>query len=209
MNPVYKGLIYKDFLHLKDSFAVLAVIFLVMSFIVGFGGGGVALYVMLMVLAVKMVESTLIYDDTNQWDSFVLTTPISRKAIVRSKYLLQILIIAAASLLASAAFLLMTQMISAITGDSWILAMLILGFGYAIIYSSAIIPLYLKFGTEKARIISYAVLILVAAVYAVTAGALLFSGLPNSVLCGTAAVSLAVFGLSYQVSQRIYAKKEF
>ena len=209
MNSAYKGLLYKDLFHLRGSFAVVAVLFLVMTLILGIGGGVFALYVMLMVLAVKMIESTLIYDETEQWDSFVLTTPVSRSVVIRSKYLLQIIFIAAASFLASVVFLLFTLFIPAFAGDAVIYQMLILGFGYSLVYSSVIIPLYLKVGAEKSRIISFAVLILVAAVYALTVGTLVFSESVVVVFCGTAVVSFAAFGASYMLSQKIYAKKEF
>lgn len=104
----YKGLFYKDLFLIKEAFPIvaLAVLFLLFSITLGFTGGFLALCIMLLVFAVKVVESTLIHDETDGWDSFVLTAPVSRKEIVRSKYLLQILFLAGAFLVSAVILLL-------------------------------------------------------------------------------------------------------
>ncbi|MBP3444155.1 MAG: ABC-2 transporter permease, partial [Methanocorpusculaceae archaeon] len=134
-KTVYKGLIYKDLFLLKEAFpiAALAVLFLLFSITLGFAGGFLALCIMLLVFAVKVVESTLIYDETDGWDSFVLTAPVSRKEIIRSKYLLQILFLAGAFLL-SAVLLLLISLIPQFDGEEWLYIMLIVGFCYALVY---------------------------------------------------------------------------
>ena len=214
MNPIYKGLIYKDLFLLKEAFPIiaLAVLFLLFTIIFGFSGGALALLIMLLVFAVKVVESTIVYDETDQWDSFVLITPLSRKEIIRSKYLLQIIFLAMAFLICSVLFLAASLLIPVLSGEFWIFTMMVVGFCYALIYGSITIPVFLKFGGQKARYIAFALLVFAAGAYGVTFGFSMFlefaaSAIP--LLAGMFAVSLAVFGLSYQVSQRIYAKKEF
>ena len=212
-KTVYKGLIYKDLFLLKEAFpiAALAVLFLLFSITLGFTGGFLALCIMLLVFAVKVVESTLIYDETDGWDSFVLTAPVSRKEIIRSKYLLQILFLAGAFLL-SAVLLLLISLIPQFDGEEWLYIMLIVGFCYALVYGAVVIPVYLKFGQHTSRYVAFVILIVVAGLFGVTFGFSMFMEFAAStipLLIGILAVSLAAYGASYLVSQNIYAKREF
>ena len=212
-KTVYKGLIYKDLFLLKEAFpiAALAVLFLLFSITLGFAGGFLALCIMLLVFAVKVVESTLIYDETDGWDSFVLTAPVSRKEIIRSKYLLQILLLAGAFLL-SAVLLLLISLIPQFDGEEWLYIMLIVGFCYALVYGAVVIPVYLKFGQHTSRYVAFVILIVVAGLFGVTFGFSMFMEFAAStilLLIGILAVSLAAYGASYLVSQKIYAKREF
>ena len=212
-KTVYKGLIYKDLFLLKEVFpiAALAVLFLLFSITLGFAGGFLALCIMLLVFAVKVVESTLIYDETDGWDSFVLTAPVSRKEIIRSKYLLQILFLAGAFLL-SAVLLLLISLIPQFDGEEWLYIMLIVGFCYALVYGAVVIPVYLKFGQHTSRYVAFVILIVVAGLFGVTFGFSMFMEFAASTipyLIGILAVSLAAYGASYRISQKIYAKREF
>ncbi len=211
---MYKGLLYKDVLLLKEAFPILslAVLFLLFIIIFGFSGGFLALCIMLLVFSVKVVESTLIYDETDGWDSFVLTTSLSRKEIIRSKYLLQVIFLSAAFLIASTLFLIVMLLVPPLSGETWLFPMMVIGFGYALVYGAISIPVYLKFGGHKARYISFVLLVFAAGMYGVTFGVGMFLEFAASViplLIAVITVSLAVFGVSYLVSQRIYAGKEF
>ena len=212
-TSIYKGLIYKDLFLLKEAFPIvaLAVLFLLFTIILGFSGGFLALCIMLMVFAVKVVESTLIYDETDGWDSFVLTAPVSRKEIVRSKYLLQILFLAGAFLV-SAVILLLISLVPMFSGEEWLFLMLFVGFCYALVYGAVVIPIYLKFGQHTSRYVAFAILVVVAGLYGATFGITMFLEFAASTvpfLIGVLVISLAAYGVSYLVSQRIYAKREF
>ena len=212
-KSIYKGLIYKDLFLLKEAFPIvaLAVLFLLFTIILGFSGGFLALCIMLMVFAVKVVESTLIYDETDGWDSFVLTAPVSRKEIVRSKYLLQILFLAGAFLV-SAVILLLISLIPMFSGEEWLFLMLFVGFCYALVYGAVVIPIYLKFGQHTSRYVAFAILVVVAGLYGATFGITMFLEFAAStipLLIGVLVLSLAAYGVSYSVSRKIYAKREF
>ena len=212
-KSIYKGLIYKDLFLLKEAFPIvaLAVLFLLFTIILGFSGGFLALCIMLMVFAVKVVESTLIYDETDGWDSFVLTAPVSRKEIVRSKYLLQILFLAGAFLI-SAVILLLISLVPMFSGEEWLFLMLVVGFCYALFYGAVIIPIYLKFGQHTSRYVAFAVLVVVAGLYGATFGITMFLEFAAStipLLIGVLVLSLAAYGVSYSISRKTYAKREF
>ena len=212
-KSIYKGLIYKDLFLLKEAFPIvaLAVLFLLFTIILGFSGGFLALCIMLMVFAVKVVESTLIYDETDGWDSFVLTAPVSRKEIVRSKYLLQILFLAGAFLI-SAVILLLISLVPMFSGEEWLFLMLFVGFCYALVYGAVVIPIYLKFGQHTSRYVAFAILVVVAGLYGATFGITMFLEFAAStipLLIGVLVLSLAAYGVSYSISRKIYAKREF
>ena len=212
-KSIYKGLIYKDLFLLKEAFPIvaLAVLFLLFTIILGFSGGFLALCIMLMVFAVKVVESTLIYDETDGWDSFVLTAPVSRKEIVRSKYLLQILFLAGAFLV-SAVILMLISLIPMFSGEEWLFLMLFVGFCYALVYGAVVIPIYLKFGQHTSRYVAFAILVVVAGLYGATFGITMFLEFAAStipLLIGVLVLSLAAYGVSYSISRKIYAKREF
>lgn len=212
-KSIYKGLIYKDLFLLKEAFPIvaLAVLFLLFTIILGFSGGFLALCIMLMVFAVKVVESTLIYDETDGWDSFVLTAPVSRKEIIRSKYLLQILSLAGAFLI-SAVILLLISLVPMSSGEEWLFLMLFVGFCYALVYGAVVIPIYLKFGQHASRYVAFAILVVVAGLYGATFGITMFLEFAASTvpfLIGVLAISLAAYGVSYSISRKIYAKREF
>ena len=212
-KSIYKGLIYKDLFLLKEAFPIvaLAVLFLLFTIILGFSGGFLALCIMLMVFAVKVVESTLIYDETDGWDSFVLTAPVSRKEIIRSKYLLQILSLAGAFLI-SAVILLLISLVPMFSGEEWLFLMLFVGFCYALVYGAVVIPIYLKFGQHTSRYVAFAILVVVAGLYGATFGITMFLEFAAStipLLIGVLVLSLAAYGVSYSISRKIYAKREF
>lgn len=212
-KSIYKGLIYKDLFLLKEAFPIvaLAVLFLLFTIILGFSGGFLALCIMLMVFAVKVVESTLIYDETDGWDSFVLTAPVSRKEIIRSKYLLQILSLAGAFLI-SAVILLLISLVPMFSGEEWLFLMLFVGFCYALVYGAVVIPIYLKFGQHASRYVAFAILVVVAGLYGATFGITMFLEFAAStipLLIGVLVLSLAAYGVSYSISRKIYAKREF
>jgi hypothetical protein len=90
--------------------------------------------------------------------------------------------------------------------------MLFVGFCYALVYGAVVIPIYLKFGQHTSRYVAFAVLVVVAGLYGATFGITMFLEFAASTvpfLIGVLAISLAAYGVSYLVSQKIYAKKEF
>ncbi|MBP3443666.1 MAG: ABC-2 transporter permease, partial [Methanocorpusculaceae archaeon] len=112
----------------------------------------------------------------------------------------------------SAVLLLLISLIPQFDGEEWLYIMLIVGFCYALVYGAVVIPVYLKFGQHTSRYVAFAVLVVVAGLYGATFGISMFMEFAAStipLLIGILAVSLAAYGASYLVSQKIYAKREF
>ncbi|MBC3886989.1 ABC-2 transporter permease [Acetobacterium paludosum] len=210
-----KGLILKDFINLGRSFksvgvalVALAIIFIPMgneSFISG----------MIVLMFAMMVITTMSYDDTAKWDTYALTMPITRKEVVRSKYLLLLMLDLTGVVLALAlAFVGSFLKGTGITVETLLGILIILMI--AVIFGSALIPLIYKFGPEKARLmivlcaaIPTAVLLIVAKLNVP------FPAIGNEetvfgiIMIAMALISLVIFFASYFISVKIYQKKEF
>ena len=90
--------------------------------------------------------------------------------------------------------------------------MLFVGFCYALVYGAVVIPIYLKFGQHASRYVAFAILVVVAGLYGATFGITMFLEFAASTvpfLIGVLAISLAAYGVSYSISRKIYAKREF
>ena len=98
-----------------------------------------------------MFLSTFSYDDFNKWNAYAITLPVSRKNIVKSKYISTIIIIMVSSLFG----LLISYLISMLPSQSLDLKYVVEEFlssllGVVIIVS-IMFPMIFKFGIEKAR----------------------------------------------------------
>lgn len=142
-----RGLILKDILNLKREMYIF-VIFIVFYGAMSFTTGDNTMFVYIMALfAMMMPISSVSYDDKAMWDKYALTMPISRKDIVLSKYLLGYIGIAVISVVLFI-YLLVTG--GKIEGGILTIAGAI---GLCILFESITLPIIIKFGSDKARIL--------------------------------------------------------
>lgn len=209
------GLMKKDLYLLKASLKArsMILVMLVIYFVAIGSGDSIFTFIPTYIVFMSML-STFSYDEYNQFDAFAVSLPNGRKNVVRAKYVVTLLISAITALL--------TVLISGVAGlifgrglelsgllESFIGAMCALLILQALFY-----PLIFKFGINKGRVMVF--------VLAMAVGALIFllsqmNGLPKidaGILDRYFAVLmplllLALMGLSYLISQRIYGKKQF
>ena len=209
------GLMKKDLYLLKASLKArsMILVMLVIYFVAAGSGDSIFTFIPTYIVFMSML-STFSYDEYNQFDAFAVSLPNGRKNVVRAKYVVTLLISAITALL--------TVLISGVAGlifgrglelsgllESFIGAMCALLILQALFY-----PLIFKFGINKGRVMVF--------VLAMAVGALIFllsqmNGLPKidaGILDRYFAVLmplllLALMGLSYLISQRIYGKKQF
>lgn len=169
----------------------------------------------ILVLIAMLVTSSVVADDAVKWPMYVLTMPVTRRQMVREKYLLMLLFsvagVAFSGLYSAAAGLLQGNF------DPGVSAMLIgLVLGFSLLINSVLLPVLLFFGGERAKYLMLAVYGIPVMVFAVLGGA----GLLNAPLAwmeahwalavlGVLAIGCAAFAVSYLVSQRLYRKKEW
>lgn len=156
---------------------------------------------------VSMIPFTLgAYDEKSKWNIYCDTFPVSRKAVVSSRYVLTLIFVGATLILSIVSYIVSTFISNGFDARSYlsIVAMMLL---VSFVNTSVILPIYFKFGTEKARII-----------YMVGVGAT--TGITMGVSVGMSddltainpfvwiMISLALYGLSWIVSINLYENKE-
>ena len=204
------GLIYKDFLALKGHLTTYLVFFLV------YGGlclSGVftasVLCGMVVLMSLITPMTTVTSDDVSRWNRFAIATPACRRGVVTGKYLFTLLVT-----LASTVFVSLLLVVLALAGG---LEEALACAGIALIMNAVALPLLLKFGAEKARMVSMALFLLVFAGFALLGLAadrgLALPAPPAWVLTALpgllAILAVGGFALSYCIAQAIYARKEF
>lgn len=159
-----KGLLVKDFrfvLGQKSSLLIavgLGLYFLVTGTDMSFA------FIFTMMLACILATSSISYDNMDNGMSFMLTLPIQKKTYVVSKYILSMVVV----LVLGAVVLLMNVIGSKMGLLNWTLedlkgALLVAGV-FATVMMAVMIPVYIIFGAEKARIAIIAIYGIIAAV---------------------------------------------
>lgn len=167
-------------------------------------------------LLVSLVATTFSYDEYSKWDNYALSMPLSRKNIVRSKYILSVLLILSGCFLS--VVLSLPAMILKITMDSaeTLLFISIYG-GLACIFIGTYMPFIYWLGVEKSRpILMLIALVPVILIFLIPKLNLSipFSELQMETIIRKATWVVPIVGilyllLSYQISCFIFEKKDF
>lgn len=200
------GLILKDLYGLKQQlkiYIIIAVVWLLIAVTtrdMSFFSGLVMMFTFLVPI------TSLAYDEKSRFDAYALTMPVKRSDIVLSKYLLSLICGAVCAL---AGFFVNVICMNDIF-ETTVVTLILLCVG--IFFSSIVLPLLFRFGVEKGRTIMMAVLLLPVIL------ALLFSKFDVAIpenefikysLLFVPVITAVVFFVSFQISKKIYEKKEF
>jgi len=141
-----KGLILKDFMNLKRQYKVMLVL-LVFYIVLSLSNNDSAMFGgVISVLIVMLTVTTAAYDEHSKWDRYALTMPLSRTDLVIGKYVLG-LILAAAAFVVNVLF----QIVTGSGTIQYILTVSAALFGAGIFLLCIILPLIFRFGSEKGR----------------------------------------------------------
>ncbi len=145
-----KGLLIKDLLVLKKTgrlFLALIALYLFMGITMGTDFGP-----MMVFISGMLTITTFAYDEQAKWDAYALSMPISRRDIVRSKYLLAILLVFLGALLGA-----LLSLAQGFSGKAIAATEVFSSAGLALcaclLFNSMGIPLLYKLGTEKTRMV--------------------------------------------------------
>lgn len=210
-----KGLLVKDLINLRALLKIYGAI-VVVWFFISLWNGQPEFFSGIMVMFVVMIPiTTLSYDDSCKWDLFAVASPVSRKQIVLSKYILMMIALVLSAGIAFAGNLLMGES----PEESLFLATLLFPFG--IIIGSVVLPIIFKLGAEKGRFVFVAVIAVIVALVSfagpkltavLNAGEFLDTAISMGRWTWLGILTVAAVGLgliSMWLSGRIYAKKEF
>ena len=201
-----KSLIYKDLVNLKQQsrvFLLIIVLWTVMAVLeknTTFIGGLLAVFGLLITM------TAYAYDERAGWDKYALTMPVGRRTLVGSKYVLAVLSLAASMVF----YVAISAAVGADLRETALTAAFLIAVG--LIASEVILPVIIRFGTEKGRFFLLTLILLL------TFLALLIgrSGADISIELTVEQAALAALALcavllpvSIAVSTRIYARKEF
>lgn len=199
------GTLIKDFKNIFGQFIyyfVLMVVFMAVSVIaknIYYYMGAIVFF------CVAVPLSALAYDEKDNWDKFALASGVTRNQLAVSRYLLGLVV-----------FLPMwaVSFILVAAGGMWNienLSVLLSYGGIALLTIDAILPVVLKIGVEKGRLVYILTILIVIALGGVLAFLVEAIG-GDSVLYSSVAVlalGIAGFFLSIKIACNIYRKKDF
>lgn len=221
-----KGMLIKDFRLLKNQgkslLLMLLVVAIFMNFITDVGPAFIVGYIT--IIFSLFTATTISYDEFDNCYLFLMTLPITRKKYVNEKYVFALLSIACTWVLGTVlgTILLLAQPAVEMNAADWLGSCI--GYIFAAwICVSIMLPIRLKFDSEKSR---YANFIMIAVVFIaaflvssvidylpvsiVEAGKEWFYGLSAGGVLGIAGgITAAAIIISYLCSRHIMAKKEF
>ncbi len=221
-----KGMLIKDFRLLKNQgkslLLMLLVVAIFMNFITDVGPAFIVGYIT--IIFSLFTATTISYDEFDNCYLFIMTLPVTRKKYVNEKYVFALLSIVCTWVLGTVlgTILLLAQPAAEMNAADWLGSCI--GYIFAAwICVSIMLPIRLKFDSEKSR---YANFIMIAVVFIaaflvssvidylpmsiVEAGKEWLYGLSAGGVLGIAGgITVAAVIISYLCSQHIIAKKEF
>lgn len=205
-----RALLMKDFLMLSKQIKMMVAIFalfIIISFITNMT---MVLVIFSLIFASLQLTTAFTFDEMSKWDKYANTLPVDRKTIVQSKYVLGLILIASGIMIFTPVVLLsdgVTRQLSFFD----IFQTIVIVLSIALFYISLTIPLFIKFGTQRARFIIFAIVFL-----PIFGSGFIQYGLRtidlNQLMSYIKYVPFAAFVfllLSYLVSVKWYERKEF
>ncbi len=208
-----RGLILKDILNLRNYAKQLL---LVMGVFIVYGFAlkqPEFVNFMFLMYGSMAVLTTMGYDEKVGWDKIAFSLPVSRKDIVRAKYIVWLLLSTIAVLIASFLGIIMEYMQKESIGEYLLVVMTVEAI-YLMAFS-IIIPIVYKMGTEKARLAMLAIFMLPSIAILLFVqfykGKADFANVDNVVqyiVPSVVILSIIVIYISYRISVSILRKKE-
>lgn len=205
-----KGLLLKDILSLRKYMRTLLLMAAVYAALTYFVDSSAFLSGMIVLMCAMVPVTSFTLDHQAGWNVYELSLPISRKDIVRGKYLLALLFTLFGAGIAIAVGLLFSVLNRGISLPETLTLSYAL-FAVGLIFASILLPLVFKFGPEKARLMVIAVFAVPTAAFVALTSA--GSKLPdtqflNLLFLLSPLILAIVLTLSYLASRAIYEKKE-
>lgn len=207
-----KGLIIKDFFALTKQarlFLAVTVFYLIYSIITKNISMFAAMFTMFMGF---LPINTMAFDEQSKWNKYALSMPLTRTDIVLSKYLLSGISALLSILINFAVLTILIRFTNSATGLKETSLYILAGGGILLFYVALLLPVLLKFGVEKGRMLMMAVFLAPLLIVALLPkfgiskpSASLLEALPY--LAPPALLVLLL--ISVAISIRIYQKKEF
>lgn len=213
------GLLYKDLLNLTPTLKYL--VFMALIFCVVFIplGNELPVYIILIMFGALLPTTAISFDTAARWDKYAVSLPVTRREIVAARYQLMVGGICVAGVIS---LIIAVAMMILMPGEGIFLPyfsplmLMVLFVACGLLLGSIALPLTLKFGVEKMR---YIIMVVALTPVVVIFGMSFFADLSGitptdpvlmPVIIGVLLAVTALFVyVSFWLSVRIYAKKEF
>lgn len=209
------GLILKDLLNLRKYMKQLGLILILYIFLsINFKSPNYIIYMMIL-LTSMMIVTSMAYDESTKWDKYALTMPITKEDLVKSKYVLLVLLALSGGIIS----IIFGFIISKFIGVTNYKELLLTSGGVALaslFLFSILLPIIFKLGTEKARIFMMLIFAIPAILVTGLSSFLKDLSIPMPTeeqikYLGYVSpiIVLIFFVISYQISVYILNKKDF
>lgn len=146
-----KGLFIKDIYNLKQQvkiYLLLIAVWMVMGYV---NNDSTFFSGVMMIFSLLIPVTSIAYDEKANWDKYALTMPVTKNEIVLSKYILSFFCAVISFVCSSAVGIVLTKN----AADSLVTSLVFMSLG--IILTSVVLPVIIKFGVEKGRMIMLAI----------------------------------------------------
>ncbi|MCM1115529.1 MAG: ABC-2 transporter permease [Clostridium sp.] len=203
-----KGLLLKDFYLMRKTCKIFFIVVLVMFAAACFMPEHRHIYLYCVLLMGLLPQSLLGIEELDSSDEFNTILPVSKKQLVKEKYVLSFLLVLCVTVLIAVLELFMQ------TAFTQLFVTLAAAMALGLLFPSISLPFMLKYGHSKSKIIlmCYGALIGVLCACFVNNESMSVTSLMVNVNCLVPliliAVTAVVFVLSYLISVRVYQKRE-
>lgn len=213
------GLIEKDLRIILQRKQTL-LLFVLVALFMGFTTEGSFIIGWMSIIGITLATGTISYDELDNGMIFLFTLPIDKKTYVKEKYVFCLMISAVAWLISVVVFFVAGLYRGDLIVDIGIVECLTF-IPLALVVLSVMLPIEIKFGSQKSRLILFVVIGFICAsvvigskiigVASISVEAMLsfLGSVPIQVIIGVIiAISVVIFAISYVISQSIMKKKE-
>lgn len=209
-----KSLILKDCYNIGHNAKTMVVLLLFLGVVSMPASGVVGFIVLSAVLCSMMLVTTFTFDETSKWTRYAMIMPVTKNELVLSKYLVLLLFTTIGVALGGCVGLISGLILKNVDFMTTVTAVLV-ALATAVVMGGISVPLLFHYGAEKARMLIivsfsipallYVAVIKIAAFFHITIS-------QNSImllLYVSPVLLIIMLYLSYRISCRIFAKKEF
>jgi ABC-2 type transport system permease protein len=214
-----KSLIIKDLYNIGHNAKSMIFILLVLSFGLIPSSGTEGYIIMSGILCSMMIITTFSFDDQSKWLKYAMVMPVTKKDIVISKFIVLLIFSAIGAVTglvigAIGGTILHKGVFSSVNGMLSLLYTGALSLVISVFAGSMSIPLLLKFGAEKARILMLVSCLIPASIFFGIYKLFTLLGVSFTdqiifiLLCCSPFLALAWNFLMYKISYALFARKE-
>lgn len=213
-----KSLILKDLLNIgHNAKSMLFILFVLAVVLIPFSGVESYIFVCA-ILCSMMIVTTFSFDDNSKWTQYAMIMPVSKKELVGGKFAVLAIFCAVGSLfglvIGSIGGFATKKITFDLAGIGELSILTLMALVISFVYGSLSIPLVFKFGAEKGRMLLLVSFLIPAGLCFGIYQLLTMLGIELTdttvfvLLCCSPIIALVWFYIMYQISYRIFIKKE-